>query len=92
MPVHEEGQPEPRGLQLWVDLPKQYKMVEPSYQELGPEGIPSAYPLGPDGGVEVKVISGKSFGTESPVRPLGGCWYFHMIFKKKETIFQELRT
>jgi predicted transcriptional regulator len=21
-----------------VDLPKQYKMVEPSYQELGPEG------------------------------------------------------
>jgi hypothetical protein len=23
MPVHEEGAPEPRGLQLWVDLPKQ---------------------------------------------------------------------
>lgn len=38
MPVHEEGKPEPRGLQLWVDLPKQFKMVEPSYQELGPKG------------------------------------------------------
>lgn len=37
MPVQEPGQPEPRGLQLWVDLPKQYKMVEPSYQELEPE-------------------------------------------------------
>ena len=37
MPVHEPGKPEPRGLQLWVDLPKQYKMVEPSYQELEPE-------------------------------------------------------
>ena len=37
MPVHEPGEPEPRGLQLWVDLPKQYKMVEPSYQELEPE-------------------------------------------------------
>lgn len=25
MPVHEEGAPEPRGLQLWVDLPKQVR-------------------------------------------------------------------
>lgn len=23
MPVHEPGMPEPRGLQLWVDLPKE---------------------------------------------------------------------
>ena len=36
MPVHAPGVPEPRGLQLWVDLTKQYKMVDPSYQELGP--------------------------------------------------------
>lgn len=27
MPVHVDGAPDPRGLQLWVDLPKQYKMV-----------------------------------------------------------------
>ena len=56
MPVHAPGEPEPRGLQLWVDLPKKvralarqseddyllvyvkFKMVDPSYQELGPEG------------------------------------------------------
>jgi quercetin 2,3-dioxygenase len=37
MPVQEPGKPEPRGLQLWVNLLKQYKMVEPSYQELEPE-------------------------------------------------------
>lgn len=37
MPVQGPDVPEPRGLQLWVDLPKQFKMVEPSYQELGPE-------------------------------------------------------
>ena len=36
MPVSGEGIPEPRGMQLWVDLPKQFKMVDPSYQELGP--------------------------------------------------------
>lgn len=46
-------------------------MVEPSYQELGKEGIPSAFPKGPDGPIEIKVISGKAHGTESPVRPLG---------------------
>jgi len=27
MPVHAKGQPDPRGLQLWVDLPKKV----PSY-------------------------------------------------------------
>jgi len=89
MPVHEPGKPEPRGLQLWVDLPKQYKMVEPSYQELEPENIPSAFPEGPDG-PEIRVISGKSHGQESPVRPLGGCWYFHVKFKQPGKIFQAL--
>ena len=91
MPVHAPGYPDPRGLQLWVDLPKQYKMVEPSYQELGPQEIPTAYPEGSEGPVKVKVISGKSFGVESPVRPLGGCWFFHVIFDKKATIFQPIR-
>ncbi|THH12746.1 hypothetical protein EW146_g7405 [Bondarzewia mesenterica] len=90
MPVNEPGQPEPRGLQLWVDLPAKYKMVEPTYQELDPENIPSAYPAGPDG-PQIKVISGKSHGVESPVRPLGGCWYLHIIFKKQGTVFQSIR-
>ncbi|KAH9966875.1 pirin domain-containing protein [Russula dissimulans] len=89
MPVHEPGKPEPRGLQLWVDLPKKYKMVEPSYQELEPENIPSVFPDGPDG-PEIRVISGKSHGKESPVRPLGGCWYFHAKFKRPGKIFQDL--
>lgn len=65
-------------------------MVDPSYQELDASGIPIAYPEGPDGPVRIRVISGKSFGVESPVRPLGGCWYFHVIFDKKSKIFHEL--
>jgi len=91
MPVQGPGIPEPRGLQLWVDLPKQYKMVEPSYQELGPAEIPAAFPEGPDGGVKIKVISGKSHGVESPVRPLGGCWFFHVILDEKDkSVFQDI--
>ena len=65
-------------------------MVDPSYQELNASGIPMAYPEGPDGPVRIKVISGKSFGVESPVRPLGGCWYFHIIFDKKSNVFHDL--
>lgn len=109
MPQSGPGIPDPRGLQLWVDLPKEFKMVEPSYQELGPtqyvqhtlrisshmvtlySRIPEAYPQGKDGSVKIRVISGKSHGVESPVRPLGGCWYFHVIFNKPGTIFQEIR-
>lgn len=53
--------------------------------------IPIAYPEGPDGPVSIKVISGKSHGVESPVRPLGGCWYFHVSFKGNGTIFQDIR-
>jgi hypothetical protein len=90
MPIHVPGSPDPRGLQLWVDLPKQYKMADPSYQELSPDQIPVAHPEGIDGPVEVKVLSGKSHGVESPVRPLGGCWFFHIIFKQKGTMFQDL--
>ena len=41
--------------------------------------------------MKIRVISGKSHGVESPVRPLGGCWYFHFIFKKSGKVFQELR-
>ncbi|KAJ7644649.1 RmlC-like cupin domain-containing protein [Roridomyces roridus] len=91
MPAHDPDLPYPIGLQLWVNLPKQFKMVEPSYQELGPTNIPTAYPAGPDGGVKVKVISGLSHGVESPVRPLGGCWYFHYTFDKEGVdVFQDL--
>ncbi|KAJ7652607.1 RmlC-like cupin domain-containing protein [Mycena rosella] len=90
-PVHAADQPEPRGLQLWVNLPKKFKMVEPSYQELGPEHIPTAFPQGPAAPVRVKVISGSSHGVDSPVRPLGGCWYLHYTFTQSQvSVFQDL--
>jgi len=91
MPVHGPGHPNPVGLQLWVDLPKEHKMVDPSYQELKSSEIPSVFPEGPDGPSEIKLISGKSHGVESPVRPLGGCWYLLFKLKKKgASVFQDL--
>lgn len=92
VPVHGPGLPNPVGLQLWVDLPRQHKMTKPTYQELSAKDIPSAFPEGPEGPSEVVVISGKSHGVESPVRHLGGCWYLDIKLKKKgASVFQDIR-
>jgi hypothetical protein len=53
--------------------------------------IPTAYPQGQEGPVKIRVISGKSHNVESPVRPLGGCWYLHVIFEDEASVFQNLR-
>ena len=51
------------GMQLWVDLPKELKSCEPRYRDLRANEIPEA--TSEDGKVNVKVISGLSFGVES---------------------------
>lgn len=130
MPLFGPGDPNPMGMQLWIDLPKEHKMtVSTSFRapcplmfvtkpllvgtnisrtqpfsvsllsparlsrySVYPLRIPSAFPEGPDGPIEVKVISGKSFGAESPVKHLGGCWYMDFQFKASDvTVFQDLR-
>jgi len=60
-----------RGLQLWVNLRKVDKMVEPSYQEHRAEDIPSAT----KNGVTVKVIAGESMGVKSMVRTRTPTYY-----------------
>ncbi|KAG5221668.1 pirin domain-containing protein [Salix suchowensis] len=149
MPVHKDGASDPRGLQLWIDLPKEvrhhltyvtdarvlicvsplvqnggtilpslssryvshpnfYRILrtrnlaptsKPKFRAPSPKAsltsiyrIPTAFPEGPDGPVKIKVISGKSYGVESPVRPHGGNWFFHVIYNKKgPSIFQDIR-
>ncbi|KAJ3183284.1 hypothetical protein HDU85_002310 [Gaertneriomyces sp. JEL0708] len=53
------------GLQLWVNLPRKDKMVEPRYQELLDKDVPRA--TSPDGSVRVKVIAGESYGVNAKV-------------------------
>ncbi|KAF7212350.1 pirin isoform X2 [Nothobranchius furzeri] len=60
MPVSEEPVV---GLQLWVNLRKQEKMVEPAYQELKGSEIPKPS----QGGITVAVISGEALGAKSKV-------------------------
>jgi redox-sensitive bicupin YhaK (pirin superfamily) len=51
------------GLQLWVNLPREQKMVPPAYQELTKEQVPEES----RGGVTVRVIAGRALGVTSPV-------------------------
>ncbi|KAM7266344.1 hypothetical protein ACFE04_004241 [Oxalis oulophora] len=51
------------GLQLWINLSSQNKMVEPNYQELLSDEISRAE----SNGVQVKVIAGESMGVHSAV-------------------------
>ncbi|GAA6030444.1 hypothetical protein JCM8097_009111 [Rhodosporidiobolus ruineniae] len=94
MPVHGPGKKDPFGLQLWIDLPSKYKMVEAQYQERKAEEVSSAHPT-PN--VTVKVICGETEGSaeegvvKGNVRPLGGCWFLDFqISKKGEKVFQPI--
>ena len=89
--VHSEmpGWERTRGLQLWVNLSSEYKMVEPQCQELTSDQIPTANEgfnikhnvnlmitiIFISDGVSVRIIAGKSLGVESPVRTRTPTYY-----------------
>ena len=60
MPIQTDGLA--RGFQLWLNLPKEKKMIEPAYQDIESEQIPF---VNNDKGT-VKVISGEYNGTIGP--------------------------
>ncbi|WP_266160753.1 pirin family protein [Dyella silvatica] len=62
MPEQEDGLM--WGFQLWVNLPAKDKMIEPRYQDISPERIPTVQPAD---GVTVKVIAGELAGVSGPV-------------------------
>ena len=68
-----------RGLQLWVDLPKDQKYMAPSYQERKASDIDTVRPAD---GVQVTVISGTSHGIEGFVRSVGGSWFIDTKLQK----------
>jgi hypothetical protein len=53
------------GFQLWVNLPRAYKMMDPRYQEVKKTQIPTFSPR-PD--VDIRVICGSIHDVKGPVR------------------------
>ncbi|GAA4589925.1 redox-sensitive bicupin YhaK (pirin superfamily) [Actinoplanes octamycinicus] len=52
------------GLQLWVNLPRAAKMIDPKYQDI--RGKASALVTTPDGGALIRIIAGSVAGHEGP--------------------------
>lgn len=79
----------PSGFQLWVDLPRHLKMVEPRYRDLRAAEVPVAKLDG--GRVAVKVISGRAGDVDS-VKDLAytPVWYLDITIKPGGRITQAL--
>lgn len=88
MPLHDDTDEDAVALQLWVDLPADQKLCDPSYQEKKAAEIDTIHPKD---GVEITVISGESHGTKGFVRPVGGCWFMDFKLQKESaSVFQPL--
>ena len=80
MPEQTEGLV--RGFQLWFNLPKEKKMIEPAYHDIQSDQIPV---VEFEGG-RVKVISGAFQGTTGPGRPHTGMMYLDIHLDSKQDI------
>lgn len=67
-------------LQLWVNLPRKYKMTEPTYVGLQKKDIPVAEYDG--GKVNAHIVSGTWNGTEGPFKPLTDIHLSFIYFKE----------
>jgi hypothetical protein len=67
------------GFQLWVNLPRRDKMMNPRYPELRAAEIPRA--TSEDGKVSVTVIAGDSLGTKATIDTRTPIIYLHYKLK-----------
>jgi redox-sensitive bicupin YhaK (pirin superfamily) len=72
------------GLQLWINLPRAKKIMEPRYQEIKRETVPHAF--NEDKSVEAIVFSGEVFGQKGPIEPEAPVTYIHFILKQGATL------
>ncbi len=67
------------GFQLWVNLPRRDKMMQPRYQDIPSASIPVA--KSSDGLVKVKVIAGESLGKRAVIETRTPIMYLHFTLE-----------
>jgi hypothetical protein len=86
--MHEEmPQVRPEGIsgfQLWVNLPAKLKMTQPRYQDIRAGEIPE---LKKEGGVRIRVITGRVNGTSGPVTGIAANPTYLDVFVPAQTTF-----
>lgn len=74
------------GLQLWVNLSKKDKLVDPAYQELKAKDIPKVT----KDGVSAIVIAGEALGVTSKVYTRTPTHYLHFMMDPESTLKQPI--
>lgn len=77
-----------KGLQLWVNLPSKFKLVEPDYQELLAKDIPIASDA--SGSIKVTVIAGSSYGVEAKVHTKTPIYYLDVTMQPNAVFEQDI--
>ena len=76
------------GFQLWVNLPRQNKMMQPRYQEIPSASIPTAQTQ--DGLVTVRVIAGEALGARAVVETVTPIMYLHFTIRPGGQLLQSV--
>jgi redox-sensitive bicupin YhaK (pirin superfamily) len=76
------------GFQLWVNLPREQKMMQPRYQEIPSVNIPTA--TTEDGLVTVRVIAGEALGTRAVIETVTPIIYLHYKIQPGGKVNQSL--
>lgn len=74
------------GFQIWVNLPKRDKMMEPRYQEVPKARIPEASSA--DGKVQVRVIAGEALGARAVIDTRIPIQYLHFTLAPGASVEQ----
>ena len=72
------------GVQLWVNLPKAEKWIDPKYQAIVSSSIPEW--RSDDGSVTVRIIAGTLFGEEADVATRTPILYLHLKLRAGASI------
>ncbi len=74
------------GIQLWVNLPQQDKMIPPRYQEIPSAQIPVAQTE--DASVTVRVIAGEALGAKAVIETRTPIIYLHLTLQPGASLVQ----
>ncbi|HKD11131.1 MAG TPA: pirin family protein [Thermoanaerobaculia bacterium] len=74
------------GFQLWVNLPRREKMMEPRYQEIPAARIPTASTA--DGRVTARVIAGEALGRKAVIATRTPIFYLHFTLAPGASLIQ----
>lgn len=70
------------GFQLWINLSKEKKLVEPKYQEFKKGEIPNFF----DDGINVTVISGEYKGVVGKITPESKTYFYDVKIEKNKSV------